>query len=136
MISDGLTASVGALRRSGLEPSLNQDWADLTIFAPNNDAFGAIGSEVDNLTDEQLLDIMKYHVVRDFQDSTNGVLYSTDLRNGVGSKYDCPDPLEITTAQGTTIYVRVIDEEIYVNSARVIATDWLVGNGVIHILDG
>jgi uncharacterized surface protein with fasciclin (FAS1) repeats len=136
MVSDGLTASVGALRRSGLEPSLNQDWADLTIFAPNNDAFGAIGSEVDNLTDEQLLDIMKYHVVRDFQDSTNGVLYSTDLRNGVGSKNDCPDPLEITTAQGTTIYVRVIDEEIYVNSARVIATDWLVGNGVIHILDG
>ena len=34
---------------------------DLTIFAPNNAAFEAIGSAVSNLTMQQLAGILQYH---------------------------------------------------------------------------
>lgn len=91
----------------------------MTIFAPNNDAFNAIGSLVNSMTLEQLTTVLNYHVVQ------GKVLYSQLIAQGS----------EIT-ASGASINFRIENGALFVNSARVVASDVLVGNGVVHILDG
>ncbi|KAG7289324.1 hypothetical protein NEMBOFW57_005691 [Staphylotrichum longicolle] len=118
LLTGGLTAAVGLLRRAGVESALNLA-SDVTIFAPNNDAFNAIGSLVNSMTLEQLTTVLNYHVVQ------GKVLYSQLIAQGS----------EIT-ASGASINFRIEDGALFVNSARVVVSDVLVGNGVVHILDG
>merc|ERR1711977_641037 len=106
-IESNLTAAVGALTRAELAQTVN-DLQDVTIFVPDNTAFDDIGNLIGNLTTDNLTDILTYHVV-------NGtVAYSTDLEN-------------------TTI--SIIDDEVFVNSAKVTVADVLVANGVVHVID-
>ncbi|KAI8624738.1 FAS1 domain-containing protein [Xylariaceae sp. FL1651] len=112
-----LTAAVGAFAAADLTQNLTGA-RDVTIFAPNNDAFNAIGSIVGNLTTEQLSRIAGYHVV-------NGTVgYSTSLSNST-----------LTTENGQDITISIIDGDVFVNSARVVAPDILVDNGVVHVID-
>ncbi len=118
LISGGLTAAVGALRRADIESPLNLQ-SDVTVFAPTNDAFNAIGSSVNNMTLEKLTNVLNYHVVQ------GKVLYSQMI--GEGSE---------VTAEGGSLNFRVQDGSLFVNGARVVASDVLVGNGVVHVVDG
>ncbi|KAK4222502.1 FAS1 domain-containing protein [Podospora fimiseda] len=118
-LSANLTALVGAVQQAGLVETLDTT-PDLTIFAPTNDAFAAIGNLVSGLTIEQLTSILGYHVV------PGAVVYSTDVTNGLTAK----------SLQGTDLNFRVVDGEVWVNSAKVIAADVLVANGVVHVIDG
>jgi uncharacterized surface protein with fasciclin (FAS1) repeats len=119
LLAAGLTAAVGALRRANVETALDTT-ADLTVFAPNNAAFNAIGSLVAGMTADQLSTVLGYHVV------TGKVLYSELLAGGSQSG----------TAQGGNVSFRVEDGSVFVNSARVVQADLLVGNGVVHVVDG
>jgi len=110
---------VGALRRAGVEDNLNIA-QDVTIFAPNNEAFNAIGSLVNTMTFDQLTNVLNYHVVQ------GQLLYGHLLAQG-GS---------VATVQGGNLNMRIIEDQLFVNGARVLAADLLVGNGVVHILDG
>ncbi|KIW12391.1 hypothetical protein PV08_09668 [Exophiala spinifera] len=113
-----LTAAVGALTNASLAEAVDQ-MTDVTCFVPNNAAFRAIGSALSNLTTEQLTSILQYHVVE-------GVVgYSTGLENGTS----------LMTAQGTNVTITVDDEDIFVNSAKVVIADILVANGVVHVID-
>lgn len=56
----GLSALVGALTRTKLAAVLDEA-KDVTIFAPSNAAFQAIGSATANLTAGQLASILQYH---------------------------------------------------------------------------
>ncbi|KAL2172951.1 FAS1 domain-containing protein [Thermothelomyces heterothallicus CBS 202.75] len=118
LMAGGLTAAVGALRRAGAEASINAA-ADVTVFVPNNDAFNAIGSLVSSMTLEQLTTVLNYHVIQ------GKVLYS-ELISG-GSE---------TTVEGAGVNFRVQNGALFVNSARVVTSDILVANGVVHIVDG
>lgn len=118
LISAGLTAALGAFRRAGVENTLNLA-ADLTIFAPNNDAFNAIGSTVDNMTLEQLTSVLNYHVVQ------GKVLYSQLIAGG-----------RELTAEGGILNFRTENGVLFVNSARVVQPNMLVANGVVHVVDG
>lgn len=105
---------------------------DVTVFIPRNDAFAAIGSEFENATtmqhqiewmkrqgsNETIANIVNYHAV----DGT--ALYSTDLKNE-----------SMPTMAGKDVTITVVDGVAYVNSARVVGTDLLVNNGVVHIID-
>ncbi|KAL1838573.1 hypothetical protein VTJ49DRAFT_2500 [Mycothermus thermophilus] len=143
LLSAGLTAAVGAMRRAGVEDSLSTACTDLTVFAPNNQAFNVIGSLIDNMTSDELSTVLGYHVIRTGGDNNatsssirnRRVLYSTHLRNGAPVAGNSSSPLKVVTTQGTDLYVRVINGEIYVNGARVIVTDVLMGNGVFHVID-
>ncbi|KAL6250801.1 hypothetical protein RBB50_003104 [Rhinocladiella similis] len=113
-----LTAAVGALANTSLAETVDE-MTDVTCFVPNNAAFRAIGSALSNLTTEQLASILQYHVVE-------GVVgYSTDLENGTS----------LMTAQGTNVTITVDDDDIFVNSAKVVISDILVANGVVHVID-
>ncbi|RWA04842.1 hypothetical protein EKO27_g10266 [Xylaria grammica] len=112
-----LTACVGALAATNQTQNLT-DGRNVTIFAPNNDAFNAVGNVLANQTTDQLSNILGYHVV-------NGTLaYSTDLQNGT-----------LRAANGQDLNISVINNETFVNSARLTVPDILYSNGVIHVID-
>lgn len=72
------------------------------------------------MTLEQLTTVLNYHVVR------GQVLYSQLIKGG-GT---------VVTAEGAALNFRVVQGALFVNSARVVVTDVLVGNGVVHFIDG
>ena len=118
LVADGYTGAVGAFRQAAIEEPLNNA-ADMTLFVPNNDAFNAIGSAINTMTLEQLTTVLNYHVVQ------GQVLYSQMIAAGTQR-----------TAEGASLNFRIENGMLFVNSARVIATDILIANGVVHILDG
>ena len=113
-----LTSLRGAVVAQNLTDAVNNT-PNLTIFAPNNAAFQAIGSGLANLTTSQITDVLTYHVI-------NGTLgYSSGLRNGT----------VLRAANGGNITVTINDGRVFVNNARVIIPDILVANGVVHVID-
>lgn len=56
----GLSAAAGALMKANLVDSLDSAM-NVTVFAPNNAAFQAIGSATANLTMKDLAAILEYH---------------------------------------------------------------------------
>ena len=93
---------------------------NITYFIPNSAAAlanaTALAAEVSS--DEKKA-VFEYHIVPGVVD------YSTDLTNGTSLK----------TAQGENVTITVQDGDVYVNSAKVIASDIIVANGVVHVLD-
>lgn len=59
-VDAGLSDTAGALMQANLVDAIDGA-KDLTIFAPNNAAFQAIGSALPNLTMQQLAGILEYH---------------------------------------------------------------------------
>ncbi|WP_299970496.1 fasciclin domain-containing protein [uncultured Roseobacter sp.] len=136
---------LNAVQTAGLADALNDPEADLTVFAPNDDAFvtlsqtlGFKGSDegeafaylVDALTllsgggdpVPLLTEILTYHVVPEALDST-AVLSSTG----------------IVTLQGGTLTVegtRLVDADPDITDPSLIATDIQASNGIAHVLDG
>jgi hypothetical protein len=94
----------------------------VTIFCPNNDAFQKLAGTpgANNITDEQLAEILQYHVVQ------GAVGYSTTLSND----------LKLPTLAGEELTITIDDEGgVFVNNARVINSDILIANGVLHVID-
>lgn len=111
-LAAGLSAVVGSLTTADLASDLD-GMSNTTVFAPNNDAFAAIGSVVGDLSTDQLSEILQYHVVPDT------VGYSSDLMNG-----------SLTTAEGGDLRITVENETVYVNDAQVVIPNVLVANGM------
>ncbi|KUJ14993.1 Fasciclin-domain-containing protein, partial [Mollisia scopiformis] len=113
-----LTSLAGALTQADLVSTVDS-LTDVTIFAPSNEAFSSIGSLLGNLTTEELTGILTYHVV-------NGTVgYSTMLTNTT-----------LKTVGGGNVTIRVQDDGVFVNEAKVTVPDVLVANGVVHVIDG
>jgi hypothetical protein len=93
---------------------------DITIFAPNNEALQNIGSALGNLSTEDITSILTYHVITE-----GGIGYSSTLENGT----------TLTTANGEQLTITIGDGGIFVNNARVVASDVLIANGVVHVID-
>lgn len=93
-----------------------------TVFAPTDEAFAAIQSEVDELlkpeNKEELAKILTYHVV-------SGEMMAADLEDGQ----------ELTTVEGSTLKVMVKDGKVMVGNAEVTSADISASNGVIHVID-
>ncbi|KAI4101996.1 MAG: hypothetical protein L6R37_004661 [Teloschistes peruensis] len=118
-VAAGLSGVAGALKRAQLADTVDS-LKDITVFAPNNSAFQAIGSALPNLTMTQLQDILEYHVI-------NGtVAYSSTLMNG----------MTVPALKGGDLKITVEDNgDVFVNSAKVLIPDVLVANGVVHVID-
>ncbi|KAI1157963.1 FAS1 domain-containing protein [Nemania serpens] len=117
LVDANLTACVGAIAAANQTQNLTEV-NKATIFAPNNEAFHAIGSVLGNQSTEQLDQILGYHVV-------NGtVAYAPDFQNST-----------MRAKNGEDINIAVINGQIFVNSARVTVPDILYANGVIHVID-
>ena len=93
-----------------------------TAFAPNDDAFTALFSEVDpeGLTPEQIQFILTYHVIG------GATILAGDLAPQQTVEAANEEPLFITADNG----------DVTVNgSSNVIAADVTASNGVIHVVD-
>ncbi|KAH8691514.1 FAS1 domain-containing protein [Talaromyces proteolyticus] len=113
-----LTSVAGALN-AGNDTNTVDQLHNVTMFAPINSAFQAIGSAVRNLSTKALNNILDYHIV-------NGTIaYSTDLCNGT----------RLNALNNETLSIRVQNGSIFVNSAKIVIPDLLVANGVVHIVD-
>ncbi|KAF2872195.1 FAS1 domain-containing protein [Massariosphaeria phaeospora] len=113
----GLTALRGAVNATNLLEAVNAP--DITIFAPNNEAFQNIGSALPSST-EDLSKILAYHVI------SGTVGYSSGLTSGAS----------LQTANGANLTITIDDAgTVFVNSARVITADVLIANGVVHVID-
>ncbi|KAL9609305.1 MAG: hypothetical protein Q9167_005923 [Letrouitia subvulpina] len=116
----GLTALVGAVSKNPQIASTLDTTPDLTVFAPNNEAFQSIASILQNITTQQLSAVLGYHVI-------NGtVAYSSTLTNGTS----------VPTLAGPNVTITISGDDVFVNSAKVVIPDVLVANGVVHVIDG
>merc|ERR1711937_211204 len=119
---DDLSTLVAAVVAGDLVETLSSP-GPFTVFAPTNDAFGALpAGTLDTLLKPenkgQLVDILTYHVVA-------AKALSTDLSDGQS----------ITTVEGKAVTVHIGDG-VKINDANVVTPDVLATNGVVHVVDG
>ncbi len=110
-----------AVTAAGLVETL-QGKGPFTVFAPTDEAFAAIQSEVDKLlkpeNKEKLSKILTYHAV-------SGKTMAADLEDGQ----------ELTTVEGSKIKVMMKGGKVMVGGAEVTTADIAASNGVIHVID-
>ncbi len=113
--SDDLSTLVAALDKAGLVATFGGT-EDFTVFAPTNAAFEAAGINLDDVSVEDLTNILTYHVLAD-------PIASSSLSNDF-----------VQTLNGTYVEVN-IDGGVSINNANVTSPDIEADNGIIHIID-
>ncbi len=110
----------------GVRATLGNASAQLTLFAPRNEAFVPLAGTLGNLTAAQLETVLRYHVLG------QRVLSS-----------QIPFGTPVATASGQTITIlnnatppaiATIDDSTNTN-ANIVAVDILCSNGVVHVVD-
>jgi uncharacterized surface protein with fasciclin (FAS1) repeats len=126
--NDTFSTLVSAVKAAGLAETLSGA-GPFTVFAPTNDAFGAIPEDTLQAlllpeNQAQLASILTYHVVP-------GKLTAADVIEA-GS---------LVSVQGETLKIAVKKaengdvESVTLDNAKIVATDVIASNGVIHIID-
>lgn len=120
LANENFSILVEAVVKAGLVETLNGN-IPFTIFAPTNQAFQVLFAQlgisgISDLTAEQLIPILTYHVV-------SGNVRSTDL--SAGSVETLNGSINITLSPAPAIN----------SSSNIVATDVQAANGVIHVID-
>ena len=115
---------VAAVKAAGLAETLSGD-GPFTVFAPTNAAFeklpkGTVESLLKPENKEKLAGILKYHVVA-------GKVMAADAikLDGKSAK----------TVQGSSAPIVVKDGVVHIAEAKIVKTDIVGSNGVIHVID-
>lgn len=117
LLAANLTATRGATMRD-TSPAKFNDTRNMTFFAPLNSGWARVGSILQpGPSSVDLSRVADYHMV------PQRVMYSSRMRNET-----------LSTEAGEDLHLSVIDGTAYVNSARVVSTDVLLNNGVMHVL--
>lgn len=119
--ADNFKTLVAAVKAAGLVETL-QGKGPFTVFAPTDAAFAKLppGTVEDLLkpeNKEKLAAILKYHVVP-------GKVLAADVKT-----------MEAKTVQGQSVKLVISDAGVTVDNAKVVKTDVLAENGVIHVID-
>ncbi|KAL8940818.1 MAG: hypothetical protein Q9216_002607 [Gyalolechia sp. 2 TL-2023] len=134
-IAAGLSGIAGALTRADVVDIVDS-LSDITVFAPNNSAFQAIGSALPNLTLNQLVDILQYHTPDEPQLIDYSLTHTYTVINGtVAYSSMIEEEMSVPALSGGDLMITMEDGDVFVNSARVLIPDVLVANGVIHVID-
>ncbi|MEO1286733.1 MAG: fasciclin domain-containing protein [Chloroflexota bacterium] len=108
-----------------LVEALSDTDAELTVFAPTDEAFATLLEEADLSLDD---------VTSDVDTLTNILLYH--VAAGIALSSDLEDGMEIEMLNGATVTVSIDDETVTINdSAEVVMADIEASNGVIHVID-
>jgi transforming growth factor-beta-induced protein len=118
--NENFSILVQAVVKAGLVDALSGA-GPFTVFAPTNAAFNALFAQlgiagVENLTADQLVPILTYHVV-------SGNVLSTALSNG-----------QVPTLSGKTLNVN-LSGGVKINDSEVVAADIQGSNGVVHVIN-
>jgi uncharacterized surface protein with fasciclin (FAS1) repeats len=95
-----------------------------TVFAPNNEAFAAVGKEqlgelLQPENRDQLSSILTYHVVP-------GEVTADRLEDGQ----------KLETVEGESLTVSITGGTVRIDDATVVRPDVDASNGVVHVIDG
>ncbi len=120
------TSLVAAVTKANLAGALDDETKSYTVFAPTNDAFAALltglGVTLDDLSAGTLSPILLYHVINTYVPSSAVASgYVPTLSTAFGKNMS----LQIEVASGVKLN----------NTARVVATDVVATNGIIHVID-
>jgi uncharacterized surface protein with fasciclin (FAS1) repeats len=112
---------VAAVKAAGLVETL-QGAGPFTVFAPTDEAFAKLpkGTVEDLLkpeNKEKLVAILTYHVVP-------GKVTAADVKT-----------MKAKTVNGKELELKVADGNVSVDNAKVVKTDVMAKNGVIHVID-
>ncbi|KAF7511068.1 hypothetical protein GJ744_005299 [Endocarpon pusillum] len=116
-----LTGFLGAAYQNQSLAQFITQARDVTLFVPNNIAFEKVGSTVTSIDEQSLSGLVNYHIIV----GQGGPFYTSSFSNGT----------VFTSLQGQNITVRQASNSNFVNSARVLQTDLLIANGVMHVID-
>ena len=111
---------VAAVEAAGLAGTLSGP-GPFTVFAPTDDAFAKLPAgtvEALLLNQPALASILTYHVIA-----------------GRVTAEDVVKLTSVTTVNGQSVSIQVVNGVVYVNGARVVTTDIPASNGVIHVID-
>jgi len=119
--ADNFKTLVAAVKAAGLVETL-QGKAPFTIFAPTDAAFaklptGTVESLLKPENRDKLAAILKYHVL-------SGKVLAADVKT-----------MKAKTVQGQSVNLVVSDMGVTVDDAKVVKTDVMADNGVIHVID-
>ena len=119
--ADNFKTLVAAVKAAGLVETL-QGKGPFTVFAPTDAAFaklpaGTVESLLKPENKEKLVAILTYHVV-------SGKVLAADVKTS-----------EAKTVQGQSVKLVVSDAGVTVDGAKVVKTDVMADNGVIHVID-
>ncbi|KAH7185705.1 FAS1 domain-containing protein [Fusarium flagelliforme] len=117
LMASKVESFLGGLFKAGLMPGLS-DRNDITVFAPRDQAMENVGSTLNSMSAKELARVMGYHIV------PGKVLVSTSLVNDTS----------LNTLAGEKTYIRQVGNEKFINSAKIITTDILISNGILHII--
>lgn len=119
---------VSLLQRVDLDVALNNANGTFTVFAPTNQAFSDAGIIPDDLEDDELEEILNYHVI-------NGLsIASTDLIEG--QTYAPSNALTGPGNNALSLLVERSGSDVTVNNtASVISADVRASNGIIHVVN-
>lgn len=93
---------------------------DVTYLIPNTaGALANFTTLAATANASELEAIYQYHFIPGW------VGYGSSLKNG----------MKLKTAQGSNVSITLQGGDIYINAAKVIASDYLVANGVVHVID-
>jgi transforming growth factor-beta-induced protein len=111
---------LAAVETAGLVESLFGK-AQRTVFAPTDEAFAAIGLDADSVRDldrEALTDILGFHM-------TDGRLAAADVL----------ERKQINMFNDRLTLISLKESGAYIENSRIISTDIVATNGIIHIID-
>ncbi len=111
-----------ALDAGDLIGTLKSD-GPFTVFAPTDEAFAKLpDGTVEMLllpeNKDKLVAILTYHVVP-----------------GKVTAAEVITMQSATTVNGSDLKISIVDETVFINDSRVVATDIVASNGIIHVVD-
>jgi uncharacterized surface protein with fasciclin (FAS1) repeats len=117
-----VTTLVTAVKAADLVQTLKSP-GPFTVFAPTNEAFaklpaGTVESLLKPENKEKLKGILLYHV------HAGAAIPASQVRT-----------MSLSTANGKPLMVKVENGVVMINNARVIKTDVMANNGIIHWID-
>lgn len=119
--SEDFSTLVAAVKAAGLVETLSGT-GPFTVFAPTNEAFaklqeGTVETLLKPENKEKLAAILTYHVVA-------GKVMAADVKAG-----------KVATVNGKEASIEVAGGAVKIDGAKVVKTDLLGSNGVIHVID-
>jgi len=121
-----------ALKKVGLDDTLDDKNAHFTVFSPTNKAFVELKLNLNDINKNDLKDVLLTHVV------TNRVLDKGDL------KHRCSDLLKMASGENTRTICKDNKHTLYQkgegnsdhNKPKIINSNIHACNGIIHVVDG
>jgi len=114
--NESFSTLISAAAKAGVVETL-LNTPNLTIFAPNNDAFTAAGIDPNMIDNETLASVLTYHVVG-----------QKVLSSGI--------PRQAGTVNGNEIFFSLVPSGNFINgNTEIIAVDIESGTGVVHVIN-